>query len=269
MATRMVRFTLIELLVVVAIIAILASLLLPALGTAREKARVLACRNNLRQVALALYLYQDENNGYNVVTRHQGSFRWWVQTLAPYFQNSQETLLCPNATWSQLDNVGASVFRSSYTPQQYGWAGHTVGPTGWNGYQVRWTGGERIRVHALDSTTGQVNDLGLFNSTADSNKYCYGGNPLIYEGRGVNHNTCETWLRHGGLTMNYIGTDLGVYTVNFAGTNYLSRLGLPGWPIQDGSRYWYRVTGGTATYKLSDWPWAQVTQFSPGLVGGQ
>lgn len=57
-------FTLIELLVVIAIIAILAAMLMPALGKAKESGRISTCTNNLKQLAMALQFYVSDNGDY-------------------------------------------------------------------------------------------------------------------------------------------------------------------------------------------------------------
>lgn len=92
-------FTLIELLVVIAIIAVLIALLLPAVQQAREAARRTQCKNNLKQIGLALHNYHDtfrllpinsmgnRNVGTNFMTGQWGHVGWMAMML-PYIDNA-------------------------------------------------------------------------------------------------------------------------------------------------------------------------------------
>lgn len=92
--SRLAAFTLIELLVVIAIIAILVALLLPAVQQAREAARRSSCRNNMKQIALAMHNYHDAHGVFPFAaleTMGSGAMSiraTWFQSLLPFVEQA-------------------------------------------------------------------------------------------------------------------------------------------------------------------------------------
>ena len=99
MSERRNGFTLIELLVVIAIIAILAAMLMPALGRAREQGRKTYCLNNLKQLGLGYALYADDYDEYyppSAATSAQDRNNdCWDELIFKYIR-TKDAYLCPN-----------------------------------------------------------------------------------------------------------------------------------------------------------------------------
>ena len=134
-------FTLIELLVVIAIIALLMSILMPALTRVKKQARTVACLANIKQWGLFFSIYAEDYNG-----RFMKGFpvnNRAVQALRDYHKCNSKTLCCPNATQPWVDEFGVSTglegtFRGSTSAWGYvqltGLAVPIKGSYGINGY---------------------------------------------------------------------------------------------------------------------------------------
>lgn len=167
--TKRDAFTLIELLVVIAIIAILVAILLPAVQQAREAARRSTCKNNLKQLALAMHNYHDVNNCLPLGMVHR--INWRVSVLPFMEQNNIYDLLTfdesfqGNGVSANTQVMGGHIVPAMICPS------NIIDPMTNNAYG---TNGQRMQYANYLAISGAVDETAPDNATHGRCRRFYG-----------------------------------------------------------------------------------------------
>ncbi len=161
-------FTLIELLVVISIIALLIAILLPALSGARDSAKSIQCKSNLKNYGVAQAAYQAENDGvinppdagyadmpgaFKAIGRSPGQEAMWPELLAQYMMEQAGGSGGPN---DRLDFVKEEFICPSYGPER-------------DFRNVKFSYGQNVFLYPITSTTDAQRDLHYRPAMSDYN----------------------------------------------------------------------------------------------------
>ncbi len=213
-ATYRGSFTLIELLVTIAVIAILAAMLLPALSNAKEKAKSINCKSNLREIGIALNLYTSEYHGYPFHGT-QVTTNPWSRAFGDTMGGARKIYVCPSygSAWTNVSGFGQIAF-VSYAYNLFGCSmsamlGLDNGLYGFPGFpqvkdteivvpsdMIAYGDGPVTRDYAwsvFDPTFGWEEDDKSFSSLGPSRRHNGGANMVFCDGH-VEYGKYRKWV---------------------------------------------------------------------------